>query len=212
MRLYYYPGACSTATHIALRWTRARFEIEDVDFSPAKPADFCQLSPMGQVPVLCDGDVVVNQSAAIMMHLAEKFPEAHLFGEGTCQERVETMRWLMFGCADMHAAFAPLNTVMKVPTLAEAYEQPILMARMRLRKMFEIADDRLQHRNWLTGSRTVADAYLYVMMFWALIHRVDIDDLDNLSAFRLRMDQDHGVQEALRAEGLLPVSVAGAAA
>ncbi|HEY0660501.1 MAG TPA: glutathione S-transferase N-terminal domain-containing protein [Lysobacter sp.] len=207
MKLYTYPGACSTANHIVLHWATEPFEIEIIQSLEMKAPEFSRLNPMGQVPVLVDGDLVLNQNAAIMTYIAERSPATRLFGDGGARDRAEAMRWLMLGVADMHAAFAPLFDVLKAPSEALQNERTIAVARTRLRRMFEIADTRLAGREWLAGFRSAADAYMYVMLSWAQLHQIDLADLVHLSAFRARMSQDLGVQAALRTEGLLPPPV-----
>ena len=56
MKLYLYPGACSTAAHIALQWTDQPFEIEIMDFTRIRSPAFLAINPSGKVPVLVDGE------------------------------------------------------------------------------------------------------------------------------------------------------------
>ena len=61
---------------------------------------------------------------------------------------------------------------------------------------------QLDGRQWIAGFRSFADPYLYVTLRWAQKTHVDLSGFDNLAAFKRRMDEDSGVQAALRAEGL----------
>lgn len=74
--------------------------------------------------------------------------------------------------------------------------------RKQLRALFEHADAQLAGRDWLAGSRSIADPYLFVVTQWAKT-RVDLSGLDNLARFDARMAADAGVQAAMKAEGLL---------
>lgn len=204
MKLYLFPGACSTATHIALRWSSQPFEIVVLAPDRLKSPEFLRINPAGSVPALVDGEVVLTQNAAILGYIADRFPQARLLGDGSARQRAEAMRWLMLGNTDMHPAFG----MFFAPGIhiADAAQHGALQAaaRVRLRGMFERADAQFDGRDWIAGFRSVADAYLYVMLLWAQMHRIDLDGLDRLAAFRRRMDADGGVQAALRAEGLLP--------
>ncbi|GGA45875.1 hypothetical protein [Dyella nitratireducens] len=66
---------------------------------------------------------------------------------------------------------------------------------------FERLNTQLAEREWLTGHRSVADAYLFVVMRWAKGKQVDLGGLTHLDAFFARMQTDAGVQTTMKAEG-----------
>ena len=202
MKLYLYPGACSTAAHIALQWTGQPFEIEILDFTRTRSPAFVAINPSGKVPVLVDGDYALNQNTAILGYIGDRFPRAGLFGDGSARERAEVTRWLMLGNSEMH----PLFGTFFEPALSieDPHQHGPLQAvsRRRLRGLFEQVDAQLAGRRWITGFRSAADAYHYVMLLWARMHRIDLSGLGRLLALRERMDEDAGVRQALRAEGL----------
>lgn len=202
MKLYTSPGACSLADHIALQWIGAPFEAQIVSRADRKQPEFLALNPAGAVPVLVSGDWVLTQNAAILNYLADKFPDAGLGGDGTPEGRAEVNRWLAFVNADVHPAFHPLfgsNAALGSDADAQSKE----LAKQKLRGYFERADAQLAGKDWLTGSRSIADPYLFVVTQWAKKTGVDLSGFDNLAAFDARMAADPGVQAALKAEGLL---------
>ena len=201
MKLYTSAGACSLADHIALQWTGAPFEAQLVSRAEKKQPEFLALNPAGAVPVLTEGDWVLTQNAAILNYLADKFPEAKLGGDGSPESRAEVNRWLAFLNADVHPAFHPLfGSTAALGKEAEGKAQEL--AKEKLRGYFERADAQLAGKDWLTGSRSIADPYLFVVTQWAKKMGIDLTGLDNLSAFDTRMAADPGVQAALKAEGL----------
>ena len=203
MKLYSKPGACSTADHIALQWTGQPFEVEVVTQQQIKEPDFLAMNPAGAVPVIVDGDFVLTQNAAIMGYIADTFPQAHLAGDGSAQQRAEAARWLAFVNSDVHPAFLPIFAPGKFhpdPAQADTLRQH---ARERLRGLYAGADQRLADREWLAGFRSYADPYLYITLRWADAVKVDLSGYEHLAAFKRRMEADAGVQAALKAEGLL---------
>src|SRR5690606_3593686 len=72
----------------------------------------------------------------------------------------------------------------------------------KLRGYFERVDAQLAGSDWLAGSRSIADPYLYVVTRWAKAQGIDLSGLSNLEAFFARMAADAGVRAALKAEGL----------
>jgi len=199
MKLYSKPGACSTADHIALQWTGQPYEVELLDKDTLKGPEFLKINPAGAVPALVDGDFVLLQNAAIMGYIADSFPQA---GDGSAQQRAEATRWLSFVNSDLHPAFKPLFGPANFIEDDSQYDALRATARKRLRGLFERADKQLADRPWLAGFRSFADPYFYITLRWAAGAKIDLSGLDNIAAFKTRMDADAGVQVTLKAEGL----------
>lgn len=202
MKLYTSPGACSLADHIALQWTGSPFEAQIVSRAERKEPWYLALNPAGAVPVLQEGDWVLTQNAAILNYLADKFPAVKLGGDGSPEGRAEVNRWLSFLNADVHPAFHPMfgsTAALGEEAAAKSKE----LAKEKLRGYFERADAQLAGKDWITGSRSIADPYLFVVTQWAKKTGVDLSGLDNLARFDAHMAADAGVQAALKAEGLL---------
>ena len=174
-----------------------------MDAEGLKSPEFRAINPAGSVPVLVDGDFVLTQNAAIAGYIADRHPQAGLAGDGSARQRAEATRWLSFVNSDLHPAFKPLFVPAAFIEDAAQHEALRATARRRLRGLFETADARLADRQWLAGFRSFADPYLFVTLLWAGRVGVDLAGLEHLAAFRERMQADAGVQQALRAEGLL---------
>ena len=202
MKLYYLPGACPLASHIALEWIGKPYETHAVSRDELKQPAFLALNPLGAVPVLQDEGMTLTQSSAILEYLAEKNPEANLLGK-TIQERAETRRWLAFINADIHRNFGVMFGVQRYADQESTQAEVRGKTGELLKKLFAVADQQLTGKQWLTGTRSVADAYLYVVMRWANAMKIDLSGQANLQAFFKRMEQDKAVQAALRAEGLI---------
>lgn len=201
MKLYTKPGACSLSDHIALEWIGAPFELKVMTAAELKEPAYLAINPAGAVPALTDGDWALTQNAAILNYLADTNPESGLGGNNPV-ERAETNRWLAFLNADVHPAFHPLFGTTAFLEDEAAIEKTKAQARKKLRTLFERADRQLDGRHWLTGTRSIADPYLYVTLRWAGKTGIDLSGLDNLAEFRKRMEADAGVQRALKSEGL----------
>lgn len=202
MKLYSKPGACSTADHIALRWAGEPFEVELLTRETLKAPAFLAINPAGSVPALVDGDFVLTQNAAILGYIADTYPQAGLAGDGSPRQRAEAARWLAFVNSDLHPAFKPLFAPGRY--IADEGQKDALAAaaHANLRGLFETADRQLADKPWLAGFRSFADPYLYITLRWAAGLKVDLSGLDNLAAFKKRMEADDGVRAALSAEGL----------
>lgn len=201
--LYTKPGACSLADHIVLQWIGAPFEARVVDATQMKEPAFLALNPAGAVPVLVEGDWVLTQNAAILNYLADAHPDAKLGGDGTPRGRAEVNRWLALLNADLHPAFHPLFGSTKYLDNADAVDATRKQAMTKIRGFYERLDAQLAGRDYLAGTRSIADPYLFVTLQWAKRLKLDLGGLDNLQAFDARMRADAGVQAAMTAEGLI---------
>ena len=202
MKLYYLPGACSMADHIVLEWIGKPYETQQVARDALRSPDYLKLNPAGAVPVLVDDDGwALTENVAILNYLMDRFPEAKLDGNGTPRERAEVNRWLCFLNSDVHPAFKPLFGPQRFIADESQHANLQDMARQRLRGHFERLNAQLADREWLTGHRSVADAYLFVVLRWARGKQVDLSGFDHLDAFGARMHADPGVKAAMQAEG-----------
>jgi glutathione S-transferase len=202
MKLYYLPGACSLADHIVLEWVGATYDAEAVPRDRLTSPEYLKVNPTGQVPALQDDDGwLLTENVAILAYLADRFPEAGLAGEGP-RGRAEVLRWLAYLNSDVHQAFKPLFNPARFVADEAAHAELQANARTRLRGMFERLDARLADRDWLAGTRSIADPYLFVVQRWARGKGVDLSGLDHLERFAQRMREDAGVRAAMKAEGL----------
>ncbi len=201
MKLYYGPGACSMADHIALEWIGKPYTAERMSKEAMKSPEYLKLNPAGAVPVLEHEGWVLTQNAAILNYLADSFPESGLGGDGTPKSRADINRWLAFVNADVHTSFHPLfgSTSYLDDAAAEATKN---QARTKLRTLFGHADAQLQGKQWIAGTRSIADPYLFVTLRWAKAMNIDLSGYDQLAAFAGRMQADPGVAKVMAAEGL----------
>jgi glutathione S-transferase len=201
MKLYYLPGACPLATHIVLEWIGKPYEIQEVKRDALKQPAGGGWRPWGAGAGGVGGELVLTQSAAILEYLADLNPHLGLVPEGL-RERAETRRWLGFCNSDLHRTFGLLFSLPAYSDDPAVQQQIGDKTAAKLVQLFSVANKQLEGRQWLTGVRSVADPYLYVLLRWAKAKKLKIDDMKNLQAFRAHMEADPGVQAALKAEGL----------
>ncbi|MGH8278941.1 MAG: glutathione S-transferase family protein [Gammaproteobacteria bacterium] len=201
MQLYFSPGACSLATHITLEWIGKPYTTHKVDIHPQHSAELTQANPQGKVPVLFGDDGwVLTQNSAILNYLADTNPEAKLAGDGTPKSRAEVNRWLGMVNSDMHPRYWPLFGGAEFLGDPKMIEKAKANTRAVLRKQFEIVNRQLKGRDWLAGTRSIADPYLFVMIRWAKMQKVDLSGLAEVERFFKHMESDPGVRKVLDQE------------
>lgn len=203
MKLYYMPGACSLATHIVLEWIGAPYETRQVPREDLKTPEYLQINPMGVVPSLQVNGLVLTENAAILNYLADVHPDAKLAGDGSAESLAEVNRWLGMVNSDLHPAFRRIFRAGSVLQSDAAKAEVNADERQTLKTLFAIIDRQLQGRDWIAGSRSIADPYLFVVTSWTKVVDFGIAEFPNLQRFFARMQSDPGVQAAMKAEGLL---------
>jgi glutathione S-transferase len=105
IKLFYAPGTCALATHIALEWIGEPYELQQAKLGDP---EYLKINPLGQVPAIIDGNgEVMTQGDAILKYLARKYPAAKLGDDGTLQDGYDLDRWMAFLTGDLHPAFFP---------------------------------------------------------------------------------------------------------
>lgn len=200
MKLYYMPGACSQAPHIALRETGASFELIKVDHSSKQTddgQDFRAINPNGYVPTLqLDDGRVLTENAAVLQYIADRAPQSRLAPANNTFEHYELLSRLNFVATEIHKGFGPLWN----PDTPTEYQAT---TKQKLATRFDFLNDQLSRQPYLLGEQlSIADIYLFVVSGWSPHFGIDPAPWPALTAFRQRIEQRPSVQAALAAEGL----------
>ena len=96
IQLHYFPGNASMTPHMVLEELGVPFELQYVDRTVGahKAPDYVKLNPNGLIPVLVDGDLVLYETAAILLHLADTNAKAGLAPAVGSPERAQFYKWL----------------------------------------------------------------------------------------------------------------------
>ena len=201
MKLYYSPGACSLAPHIAAREAGVDVELVKVDLRAKKlddGSDYLAINPKGAVPAITleDGSLL-TENAVVLQYIAEKAPQSGLLPPAGSMERWRLLELTNFVATELHKGFGPLwNPAVS----AEVRESTIQM----LGKKFDFLEQQLGDKPYLTGDRfTIVDAYAFAVLSWTRMLKVPFDRWPKLQALLARIAERPAVQAAMREEGLL---------
>lgn len=200
MKLFYKSGACSLASHIALRESGLDFTLQGVDVMKKRlenEDDYLQINPKGQVPaLLLDDDVLLTEGVAIMQYIADRVPDRQLLAPVGSIARYQTLEWLNYVATELHKGFTPLFR----PDTPEDYKP---VARALLDKKMQYVNECLEDKEWINGHRfTIADGYLFTVLRWAYAVKLDMEGYSNIAAWMKRVAARPAVAAALEAEGL----------
>lgn len=202
MKLYYAPGACSQAVHIALREAALEPALARVDLGTHRlegGADFREINPRGYVPVLeLDDGSRHTEAAALLQYVGDLASGSGLMPAPGSRERLEVIRWLAFVATELHKVFSPwLWHKETADSTRKACKERIAL---RLAEL----DTLLAQRPYLAGERfTVADAYCFVIANWGPMLGVGLKTYPHLQDYLTRIAARPAVQAALKAEGLM---------
>ena len=193
MILYYAPGACSQASHIALVAAGIPHQLVKVgrDRLTEDGRDFNLINPKGYTPALDLGDgVILTENLAILAYVADRSGKL-LAQEGI--ERWRTFEATAFMCTEIHRSYSPF---FRGGTDAEKEA-----ATATLLTRFCTIVEQLGDRRFLVGEQfTIADCYLFVMLSWATMMGIALPQ--PLAAYLARTKELPAVASTLRAEGL----------
>lgn len=198
MKLYYVPGVCSLAPHVALREAGLPFTLDRVDRKTKHTQsgqDFNAINPKGYVPLLeTDGGERLSEVAVILQYIADQKPEAGLAPPAGTMARYRLQEMLNFLATEVHKGYAPLFNK-DLP--AEFRAAPLVRLQLRLASL----DQTLTAQPFLMGQQlTVADCYLYTVLRWSPRVDVDLSSYTGLTSFMARLEARPSVVAALVAE------------
>jgi glutathione S-transferase len=188
MKLYGFGPTRSLRALWGLKELGIPFEFEQVDLRAGahQRPEFLRLNPAGKVPVLVDGDLVLSESAAIVLYLAEKYPEKKLL-PADLATRAHVYRWVMFAMTELEP---PLWRITRhTALLPEAKRLPadVALAREDFTRMATVLERHMEGRAFIVGnSLTAADCVTAYLIDWANEQGL-VEGAPNLRAYLERM-------------------------
>jgi glutathione S-transferase len=187
MKLYWH--AMSGHAHRAqlfLSLIGAKFDLVEVDLASGahKAPEFLKLNSFGQVPVLDDNGIVVNDSNAILVYLAKKFGKTDWLPEDA-RGAAEVQRWLSVAAGQI--AFGPaaarLVTVFNAPFNADEVIK-------RAHAILALIEAELAGKDWIAGGGhpTIADIALYSYIARAPEGNVDLSPYPSVLGWLKRVE------------------------
>ena len=204
LALHHYPGNASMIPHILLHELKLPFELKLVNRTQGahKSPAYLKLNPNGLIPVLEDGPLVLYETAAICLHLADRHPNGKLLPPLGTAERAEAYKWLMFLTNSLQADFWQyFRPEFYVPEEQFAAYKAT-MAEHVVRHL-TVLNDRLASARFLAGDNlSVADFYLFMLGRWTRRTAQPARDFPHLGRFMKEMAERASVQKVRTVERL----------
>lgn len=199
MKLYGYRNGRTLRALWALEEVGAQYDYVEVDLMRGEGREpwFLKINPGGKVPVLDDSGTIITESAAVCMHLAEKYSDSRLLPLPGTPERTECYKWISFILTELDA---PLWTIAKhrfslpkerrVPAVIDTaiweFEVAVKILAMGLGNCLYLVG----------GSLTVADILAGHILLWAKSTRLELPD--SLAGYLNSLTMRHAYERARR--------------
>jgi glutathione S-transferase len=200
MKLYYSPGACSLAPHIAMRELGIPVDLKKVDLKAKQydGGDYKQVNGKGYVPAIATDDgTVLTECPVILQYLADQKPDAGLAPKPGDKARYKLQEALNFVTSELHKGMGNFFN----PAMTEEWRKAVTD---RLSVRLDWLAKQLEGKQYFMGDKfSVADAYLFTILNWAGPSKFDLSKWPAITDYQKRVAARPKVQEALKAEGLV---------
>lgn len=190
LKLYFSPGSCALASHIALAEAGADYEPVPVDFERAEQTspDYLAINPKGRVPALISEHGVLTETPAILAYIAQQFPKAGLAPIDDPFAFAQAQSFNSYLCSTIHVNHAHMSRGKRWA------DDPAALAEMT-RKVpeanlaaFRLVEDGMLKGPWVLGDNySMCDGYLYTVSRW--LEREGIDAKQQLPRVAAHMEQ-----------------------
>jgi glutathione S-transferase len=202
LALYFSPGACSMASHIALEEIGQPYEEKQILLAKGeqKTPEYSKINPRGKVPALAVDGKILTENTAILTYLARRFPEKKLLPADPLEESrcISQMAWFSNTVHPAYAHYVRPERFAEGDTAIAAVKE---MAPKNFFAALQEVDSGMQGKQWMMGDQyTVVDPYALVFYGWGVRADLPMQQLANYTAWKDRMLQRPAVRKVLESE------------
>ena len=205
LKLYYAPGTCALASHIALAEADAPYTTERLDFKSNQqnsPA-YLAINPKGRVPALVTDRGILTETPAMLAFIAQSFPKAGLAPLDDAFAFAQVQSINSYLCATVHVAHAHKGRGYRWADDENSFTDMKRKVPQTMAACFALIERNMIKGPWVMGEAyTVCDPYLYTIATWLEGDGVDLSALPKVMAHRQRMAERPAVRKVLAEEGL----------
>jgi glutathione S-transferase len=202
-KLYYAPGTCALASHIALAEAGADYELERIDFasSQQRTPEYLAVNPKGRVPALVTPQGTLTETPAILVYVAQSFSEAGLAPLDDPFAFAKLQAFNSFLCSTLHINHAHGRRGARWADDEAAIESMKKKVPETVFASFEMIENGMLQGPWVMGEDyTVADGYLFTVAGWLESNSIDPARLPRVADHRKRMMDRPAVARAVAEE------------
>jgi len=202
LKLYYAPGTCALASHIALQEAGAAYTTERVDFktNQQNSPEYLAINPKGRVPALVTDRGILTETPAMLAFIAQSFPQAKLAPLDDPFEFAQLQAFNSYLCSTVHVAHAHRPRGYRWATEEASFADMKRKVPETMGAAFALIERDLRGP-WVMGAAyTICDPYLFTLAQWLEGDGVDLSVLPKVIDHRKRMAQRPAVRQAIADE------------
>lgn len=200
LKLFYAPGTIALASLITLHEVAAEFELQLIDFKQAEQtkSDYKAINPKARVPALSTEQGLLTETPAILVYLAQMYPEANLLpGDSFAFAQLQSFNSYL--ASTVHVNHAHRMRGARWADQPSSYEDMQAKVPETMLASFQLIEREYLHGDWVMGEQyTIADAYLFTIACWLEGDGVDVTQLPKTAAHFARMKKRPAVQAAIQ--------------
>ena len=203
LKLYYAPGTCALASHIALEEAGANYESIRLNFKndDQKKPDYLKINPKARVPALVTDRGVLTETPALLIYIAQSFPAARLAPLDDPFALAKVQAFNSYLCSTVHVAHAHRMRGTRWTDDAAAIESMKKKVPQTVGECFALIEREMFEGPWVMGKDyTVADGYLFTLTQWLGGDGVDIDKTPKIAEHFRRVGERPAVRKAIEDE------------
>jgi glutathione S-transferase len=206
-QLHYFPANANAAPHMLLEEIGVPYDLVLVDRArnAQKSREYLKINPNGRIPTLVDGDLIMSEAAAIMLHLVDRHADAGLAPQVGTPERAKFYQWLTFLTNSLQEELMVWQYPDRLAgTNASATGVVKQGAEARASRFLDIIEDHLKANGpfFLGKTLSAVDFYLVMLSRWARPMAQPPRSRPNISRLLDRMTGLHSVRRAYEQEGI----------
>ncbi|SIO63723.1 glutathione S-transferase [Bradyrhizobium erythrophlei] len=202
-KLYFAPGTCALASHIALAEAGAAYTTVKLDFkaNQQNSPEYLAINPKGRVPSLVTDRGVLTETPAMLAYIAQSFPLAKLAPLDDPFEFAKVQAFNSYLCSSVHVAHAHKGRGYRWATDEASFADMKRMIPKSVGASFALIERDMLKGPWVMGEQyTICDPYLYTLAGWLEGDSVDLSTLPRVMAHRQRMSERPAVKKVLAEE------------
>jgi len=201
--LYYAPGTCALASHIAIEEAGAPYRSERLNFrsNEQNSPDYLAINPKGRVPALVTEQGILTETPAILAFIAQSFPQARLAPFDDAFKFAQVQAFTSYLCSTVHVAHAHKLRGYRWATEESSFADMKRMVSKTMAANFALIERDMIRGPWVMGEAyTICDPYLYTIGGWLEGDGVDVSTLPKVMAHRERMLARPAVRKVVEEE------------
>jgi glutathione S-transferase len=203
LTLYYAPGTCALASHLALEYAGALYKSVRVDFRKGeqRSPQFLRLNPKGRVPALVTDRGILTETPALLQFIAQTFPQADLAPLDDPFLLARVNEFNSYLCSTVHIAHAHRVRGYRWTDDEQAIESMKRKVPQNVGECFELIERNLLEGPWVLGQRfSICDLYLFTVAGWLAGDGVEISRFPKVADHSLRLAADPVVIRVVAAQ------------